>query len=225
MKLPQKYTYPLEEIAKIWDCTAQDILQYWIEDKLHLCIFIVPPTEGLRVIQTCRDVNSAEGILIERIIEEIGHTDDELSGAYYIDPQWEKEVNGELYQGRKFEFYSDILITPRYFVDNNGGYDEYFMVFRDDGDVHSNRLFDNDEMEIGISDICITHHERIRFEQFCKEQSIDKSHKEETTLQRKERLKKRKIELQNKGVKDFNKQIAREEGISVQRVKQLTSSS
>ena len=127
MKLPEKFTYSIEEIAKAWDCTVKDVLQYWIEDKLHLCILIVPPDVGLRVKS-----DFGTGYSMDEIIEERGHADDELSGAYYIAPSWEKEVNGELYQGRKFELYSDILLTPRHLVDMNGGYDEYFAVLRDD---------------------------------------------------------------------------------------------
>jgi len=93
----------MDEISEAWDCTVKDVLQYWIEDKLHLCILIVPPKSGKRVTSPLGEGLGAGGDS-EKCIE----SGDELSGAYYIDPYWEKEVNGELYKGRKFEFYSDI---------------------------------------------------------------------------------------------------------------------
>jgi len=211
MKLPDKFTYSVEEIAKAWDCTVQDVLQYWVEDKLHLCIFIVPPELG-KIIAS------------DDFIQERGYDDVELSGAYYLEPFDDIELRGNLYRGKKYQLTADNILTHRVLVDGRGGYDEYYAFEQNDKDGYVKRLYNTAEMKIRMSDICITHVERVRFEQFCNEQSIDKSHKDETPPQRKARLIKRKIELKNKGVKDFNKQIAEEEGISVQRVKQLTSS-
>jgi len=46
MKLPDKRTYTLEQLAHDWNCEVKEILQFWVEDKLHLCVLFVPPVLG-----------------------------------------------------------------------------------------------------------------------------------------------------------------------------------
>jgi len=178
MELPNKNTYAPDEIAKAWDCTVKDILQYWREGKLHLCILIIPSFKNLDEIGTRIHWNQKLPYRPARIekFDNDSSSVTGLSGAYYVEPREEKYINGDLYKEEKYKFDDQIALTPAYLVDKEGGYDKYYSCVQHD--VYT--YYVDNYREISVSDICITHDERIRFEQFCNEQSIDKSHKEET---------------------------------------------
>jgi len=165
MKLPDKRTHRLDEVSKSWGCDPKDILQYWMEDELHCCVYVYPPILGIVHSQPSRTEIDREGWNIKYD----GYDDAELSGAYYVDPSWEKELKGCLYKGEIFELNSEIIITPSHLVETKGGYDEYYAVLHGDG--RDNTLDQYDILSLSLSDICMTNFEKTRFETFCKEGS------------------------------------------------------
>ena len=207
MKLPKKESYLLSEVAKDWSCDILDILQYWHEGKIYLCIEIIPPRVG-KFRSWGKDIPDSERLM-----------DEDLIGLYYIDDfLGEKNVSGAFIKSKQFRLDSTLSLFPSYDIDQTGGFRKHIMGYFDGTTLPrcSNELANGDSVNLSIKDLRITFAERTRFEN---EYTII----DETSDQRVARLKKRKKELQEKGVKNFNQRIADEEGISISRVKQLIS--